>query len=231
MDILKSGRLNYILGKINQCNCVADIGCDHGLLSVALIESGRSEYVIASDISKDSLEKAYKLVLEKGLESKVDCVLSDGLAHLTDRHTDVIVIAGMGGHLISEIISKEMSVAAGPELILCPHSNADELRGFLYENGFMIKCDKTIREDRRFYPVLISEYTGIHKKISYDDAVLGINEALVIDDEYRDFLVWFCDLQSEHISEIHASGSDRAAEALKEKEMLLDAARRRLNCL
>lgn len=231
MSVLKSRRLDYILNAVSPCRCVADIGCDHGLLSVALVKTGKAECVIASDISKGSLDKASKLVRESGFSGKVECVLSDGLEHLNDRDTDVIVVSGMGGPLISGILAEGISVAKRSELILCPHSNADDLRIFLYENGFEIKCDKVVEEDRRFYPVMTAEFTGSIRSISADDAMLGIADSQVYDDEYRDYLIWFCELQESIISEIGTNASDSACVAARGRERLLEAARRRLKCL
>ena len=230
MSILNSRRLDCIFDAVYPCKCAADIGCDHGLLSVALAVSEKAEHVIASDISEGSLDKAIKLVSEKGLEEKVECVLSDGLSHLKGRLLDVIIIAGMGGPLISGIIERGFDVAKGTKSILCPHSNADDLRIFLCGYGFEFLSEKTVREDRRFYPVMTVRYTGIKHALSLEDAVLGKDDVIVFDDEYKEYLAWFCELESRLISEMRVSGSDKTFLEIQKKEKLLDAARRRLNC-
>ncbi len=136
-------------------NCVADVGCDHGYLSVDLLESGICKSVIASDISKPSLEKASQLASSMGVEDNMKTVVSDGLSHLDDGQAQVIAIAGMGGELISEILQKNESVARSAEkIVMQPMSGFEELRRFLYNNSYRILEERLVKEGRRIYQVM-----------------------------------------------------------------------------
>ena len=128
------------------CDVAADIGCDHGKLAAYLIETGRARRVIACDISAPSLEKAGRL----GCDTR----LGDGLEPLTAGEAQGIVIAGMGGLLISRILEKGREKLAGAALVLQPMQNAAELRRFLRENGFRIDEQRLVKEDRRIYCVM-----------------------------------------------------------------------------
>lgn len=89
-------RLQAAADMINGSHLAADIGCDHGRLSVALLQQGRADRVIASDISAPSLQKATELAALCGLGSRLTTVLSDGMAHLGPDEADAIAICGHG---------------------------------------------------------------------------------------------------------------------------------------
>lgn len=108
---------------INGSHLAADIGCDHGRLSVALLQQGRADRVIASDISAPSLQKATELAALCGLGSRLTTVLSDGMAHLGPDEADAIAICGMGGELIARILEASLPAAKNARCItMQPHA-------------------------------------------------------------------------------------------------------------
>lgn len=132
---------------------VADIGCDHAYLSIALAEAGAE--VLASDLRAGPLETARKNVLAAGMEGRIRLRRGDGLAGLSPEDCDAVVIAGMGGETIAEILRAAPWTADGRHrLILQPQTRARELRQFLAENGYTVEREVLAQEDPRLYVVL-----------------------------------------------------------------------------
>lgn len=148
-------RLRKIAELIGTADTVADVGCDHGLLGAALLEDGRAKKVIASDISIASLQKARFLAEGRGLSGRMEFREGNGLSVLAPGEADVIVLAGMGGMLMADILRNgdETAKAAG-KLVLLPHRNVYELRGFLCGNGYEIVTEGLAREQGRYYNVM-----------------------------------------------------------------------------
>ncbi len=150
-------RLQAAADMINNANHAADIGCDHGRLSVALLQQGRAERITASDISGPSLEKARLLAEKCGLSERMDTVVSDGISHLTPGEADAVIIAGMGGELIARILSAAPDVAHSTNVIVMqPMRGVEELRRFLRENGFRIIDERLVSDAGRIYQIISS---------------------------------------------------------------------------
>ena len=94
-------RLNAIFSVIPQCEVLADIGCDHGKLTRKVLLESRARKVIATDISEKCLSKAREL--NSDLDNVQFCV-GDGLQALGENKADVIVISGMGGNTMMDIL-------------------------------------------------------------------------------------------------------------------------------
>lgn len=139
---------------------VADIGCDHGKLSLAILKSGLAKRVIASDISEDSLLKARLLAKEAHMDSRLICRCSDGFSAYTQGEVNKATLLGMGGELIASILDKNIDLVRELELIVMqPMRGETELRGYLYNNGFCIKDESIVYDNGRYYQ-LISAKSG-----------------------------------------------------------------------
>lgn len=154
-------RLGTIAAMTPRCRTVADIGCDHGLLIAALLESGRCDYGIAADINARPLEKARRLLAERGLLAQSECRLTNGLCGIAPVGVDTVVIAGMGGELISEILSR-WDYTENPTItyLLQPMTRPVHLRRWLYEHRFTLQEERCCRAAGRLYTVLRAQYTG-----------------------------------------------------------------------
>ncbi len=152
-----SKRLNKISSHIKGKR-MADIGTDHGLVPIFLIENKIVDYAIAADISKPSLQKAIDLAKEKNIE--LDARLGDGMEVLNPEDgIETVVIAGMGGVLIGEILSAS-EISKNVRLILQPMQGAKELRKYLFENGYEIIDEDVVFEDDRYFEIIVAEYDG-----------------------------------------------------------------------
>lgn len=167
-----SDRLNAILNLVNPTSCVADIGCDHGFVSIELINRGIAKHVIAMDVVDGPLERAKEHVAQFGMEERIDTRLSDGLNELECDEAQAVIIAGMGGNLVIHILSEGMDkISLMEQCILQPQSEIEKVRIFLRENKFKIAAENMILEDGKYYPmmrVVPNAYEAKENKRIYD---------------------------------------------------------------
>lgn len=148
---------------------ICDVGTDHALLACHLAVNGAKE-VIASDINDGPLEAARKTVQQTGV-TNVRVIKSDGLKQID--FADDVIIAGMGGELIADIIGGCRFLSADTRFILQPMTKAEILRRRLYESGFEIIEERTAYDGKRAYVVILAAYTGEKREIGEVFALTG----------------------------------------------------------
>ncbi|GAB6118077.1 MAG: hypothetical protein XD65_0140 [Caldanaerobacter subterraneus] len=152
-------RLRKIAEYIPHGSKVADIGTDHGFIPVYLIKSKIATYVVASDLNKGSLNKAVKEVQKRNLQSLIDTRLGNGLNVLSPGEVDVVVIAGMGGILITKILEEGKDIAKTiKKFILQPMKDSAYLRKYLIENGYKICDEELVKENQKYYEIIVAEH-------------------------------------------------------------------------
>lgn len=138
---------------------LADIGTDHAYLPVWLVSKGICPSAVAVDVREGPLERARENVTRYGMERKIRLSLSSGLTALGPEDVDDIVIAGMGGELMAEIIQQAPWVQDGKKhLILQPMTTAKELRLWLRENGFSLFREECVRSEGKVYSVMLAVF-------------------------------------------------------------------------
>lgn len=149
-----SKRLQSIADCVKYCDTIADIGCDHGKLSVYLIIKGRCSKVLATDISPLSLRKTQELARQKKISDKVITLCGDGLEPLINfgQKVDLAIIAGLGGREIIKIIERDKNFIE--RYILSPQQNVDYLRKKLNEFGYKIVNDFIVLDKSKFYDII-----------------------------------------------------------------------------
>lgn len=154
-------RLLKAIAMVRQGNVVADIGCDHGKLAVYLVLANIAKRVIAVDKRPLPLSKAKGLVRQTGCEKRVDCRLGDGLKPLQPGEATEIVIAGMSGETMVEILNAAPWIFdPAMNFVFVPATRAEKLRAWLYKNGFAICQEEPVKENSHVYSVLQAVYTG-----------------------------------------------------------------------
>lgn len=148
-----SERLTTIANMVSRGRSVCDVGCDHGFVSIYLVQKGIAPFVLAMDVGKGPLAQAQKHVEEAGLTGRITTRLSDGLAAYRENEAECLVIAGMGGPLMSRILS-DAKAGTFTELVLAPQSEVPQFRRFLDEHGFCIVEEELVYEDGKYYPVM-----------------------------------------------------------------------------
>lgn len=166
---------------------LVDVGSDHAYLPVWLSLQGKISFAIASDINENPLERGREIARKYGAEN-IEFRLGAGFSAIKpeDKITDA-VIAGMGGEVISEIIS-DSPLCRDPELnlILQPMTRVERLTGFLYENGFEITEQSALIAMGRPYTVMRVRYSG--KRVKVSEAFKIVGKLDVSDSESREYI-------------------------------------------
>ena len=137
---------------------IGDIGTDHAYLPIELVEKKIATFAVAGDIHKGPYLAAKENVAGVGLEGQISVRFGNGLGVLVPNEVDTIVIAGMGGSTIVEILSSEPEVTASlKRLILQPMIGSATLRRWLIANGWTIVNETLVQEDGRLYEIIVAE--------------------------------------------------------------------------
>lgn len=148
-------RLKVIADSICGYASVADIGSDHAYLPIHLVKVCKVKKIIASDVNKGPVELSRKRLRQYGVEAEVEVRRGNGLEVLEAGETEVIVIAGMGGMLIRDILENRNSVAKEAKLlVLQPMRDSGKVRKWLFENGFDIMDEELVKEQDRIYEII-----------------------------------------------------------------------------
>lgn len=157
--VVLSERLRMLADMVTAGSRVADVGCDHGFLSIWLVQAGVSCGGLAMDVRKGPLAAARKNIETYGVGDYIETRLSDGLRGCGAGEADTLVCAGMGGRLMERILAESMEKARGfKELILQPQSELEEFRFFLRREGFAVLREEAVREDGKFYFAMKAAY-------------------------------------------------------------------------
>ena len=148
-------RLAAVAELVPAGSVVADIGTDHALLPLELVERGVCRRVIATDVNPGPLHAAAQAVADSGLAGLIELQLGDGLAPLAGGEATVIVCAGMGGKTISEILAAAPAILESVQrLIMQPMTESAGLRRWLCAHGWRISREKLVREGDHLYQII-----------------------------------------------------------------------------
>ena len=171
MPIKLTPRLMTAVPYVRPGRLVADIGTDHAYLPIYLCEqkrlfpvttpSGDTLCAIAADINKGPVERADQHIAAAGLTKYIRTVQTNGLCGLDVYDPDDIIIFGMGGELIADILEASPWVnRVGKRLILQPMTHAEKLREYLLSAGYAIMGETLSREGDRIYQTICAEPAG-----------------------------------------------------------------------
>ena len=172
-----NNRLATIAKYITPNSNVVDVGTDHALLPIFLIQNGLSSKVIGVELNRGPYLKARNNVAALGLDKYIDLRLGDGLEPVLNDQVNIIVIAGMGGKTIIEILKKSTSLLKRVDrVILQPMNGCESVRNYLhYAKGLKIADEDIVMENDRFYEIIISE-PGVSQ--DFDDMLIEIGPML-----------------------------------------------------
>lgn len=153
----------------------ADVGCDHGRLSVYLMQKCMADRGYACDVRPQPLEKSRSLIEKKGLTEQITTVLTDGLHGMENKGITDVIIAGIGGEVLAHII-EEAPFLQDPKvrIILQPQSREHILRKTLYRLGFSNEEEQVAACGRFVYPIFVSSYCAASKELSDYEAYTGL---------------------------------------------------------
>lgn len=166
MKIPISDRLLACANFVGRGDRVADIGCDHGYLSIHLLTNGIASSCIASDVKEAPLQSAVRNARKFGVANKIEFHLSDGVQNIP-RDFDCMVCAGMGADTMVYILESAPWLKDKKySLILQCQSKTPMLRRYLSENGWRIYQEAVLRDGRFLYTVMEVSYRPDHPKLT-----------------------------------------------------------------
>ena len=192
MKIPLSRRLQVCAGFVAPGDRVADIGCDHGYLSIYLLQTGRASHVYASDIGEGPLQSAHINANKYGVADRLQLYLSDGVKNIP-RDFDTLICAGMGGDTMVHILESAPWLRSDKyRLILQCQSKTPMLRQYLSENGWRIAEETVLRDGRFLYTVMEiwwqPEYPKLTEAETYFPPALLENPSKEVPAYYK----WIC---------------------------------------
>ncbi len=158
VEILRGLNLNPRLEKIAKlippCRSLADIGTDHAYIPIYAVLCGLADFAVASDVNPGPVKRAEENVKRYGLDKKISLRLGNGLETINPDEAEVIVIAGMGGLLISNILEASREIVNSAKLlILQPMTAQRELREYLVKIGLAPGTEYLVAEEDKIYNI------------------------------------------------------------------------------
>lgn len=224
-QVVLSKRLQMLADMVTPGSRVADVGCDHGFLSIRLVQDKISPSVLAMDVRKGPLAAAAEHIESFGLGEYIETRLSDGLLNMKQGEADTMVCAGMGGRLMEKILTESMEkVRALRELVLQPQSELREFRAFLRQSGFRIIQENAVYEEGKYYFAMRVTYTGewAAAEETCDEWEQGINDEygkLLLEQKHpvlKQYLLFQKGVAEQLFRRLSAEGTERASARLEE---------------
>lgn len=153
---------------------VCDIGTDHAYLPAWLILKEKADRVIATDVREGPLRSAKETLRRFDVSDRIELLLSDGFDDVRPDGITDVVIAGMGGETIRDILTAESAsfLKEGINLVLQPMSKAELLRKWLAGNGYAVTREIPVKETK-IYSIMQVHYNGIFHEISAAESYIG----------------------------------------------------------
>ena len=185
-----SKRLLSIANLVNDNSKVVDIGCDHGLVSIYLAINKQNISIIASDINQNALDNAIKNINKYHLEDKIKVCLSNGLDNINDE-IDTIIISGMGGHTIIDILTNNQEkLNTVNNIIIQSNNDIEYVRRKIVKLGYCISKEELILDKNIYYTVILftkgkKKYTN--KEYYFGPILLKENSKIFIEKKNKEY--------------------------------------------
>ena len=209
-----SKRLQSVLNYIEPTDKVADIGADHGYLTIAMYEKG-VKYLQVVENKKGPLERAKQNLMDY---ENISFSLSDGISDL-EPYIDTVTICGMGGLNIVEILNNNLDTAKSlKKIVMQANSKTYELREFLSKNGFQIIDEDFIKDSDQYYEIIIATFKDKKSTLSIPELYFG---PILLQKRLIDFIEYYQTMK-ENIKHIIDSNKNHEMVDLKTKLELIE---------
>ena len=214
--------------------CLCDVGTDHAHIPIRLLMDGVIDRCIAMDVIEGPLEKARENTALYNVSDKIILRLSDGLDAYRIGEAQGLVIAGMGGRIMSRILLREPDKTRDfGEIILQPQADPEFVRRAVRELGLYIDREMIVLEDNKYYPVMHvvrdhqkgpvwkspGELFGDDEKELYIQAEDLFGPVLIRDRDsmLRSYLLWQKGVNDRILHSLRGA-NDAGSSAIKEKK-------------
>jgi tRNA (adenine22-N1)-methyltransferase len=209
-----SKRLQKVLDFVEVTDNVADIGADHGYLTIAMREKG-VKYLQVVENKKGPLNRAKQNLVDY---DNIIFSLSDGISDI-DSSIDTVTICGMGGLNIVEILSDHLDTAKKlKKIIMQANSKTYELIEFLVNNSFSIIDEEMVKDGDKYYEIIVASYDGVQKNFSYHELFFG---PILLQKMSLEFVEYYQTLK-QNFKNILADNQNREMTDLKNKIELIE---------
>lgn len=218
-----SERLRTVASFVKTSRTIADIGTDHAYIPIYLYNEGLIDWAIACDVNREPVRRAECNINMYHLGSRIETRLGDGLNPLKKGETEGVIIAGMGGMLMIEILDEcRDKTDSIQELVLQPQTDIDSVRRYLHTMGFRIDSEKMVYEDGIYYTVL----RAVHGREKYDREIdylfgkINIENKSIILKSYIDKTMKKNEKVMEKLKTAGTQNSEKRLAALEELQSL-----------
>lgn len=176
-----SKRLKAITSYVAKDDKVVDVGCDHGLLSIYLVENNLVSKVIASDVNENALKNAISNIEKRNLHIKT--VLSDGIEKIDLKDINTLIISGMGTSTILHILHDNKKLKKINKLIIQANNDHYILRENLNEKGYYLKEESYTYDKNKWY------VTSLFVKSDNKNTIDVLKYGFLNNEDYNDYLL------------------------------------------
>lgn len=219
-----SKRMQSVADMIQPCDAVGDIGCDHAFVSIYLVEQCRAKRVIASDVRRGPIAIAKRNIEAMNLSDQIEIRMGDGLDTIVPGEVNAVVLAGMGGMLMIDILERgEEVVTRCDQLVLQPQSDIEKVRRYLAEKGYHLADEQMLIDAGKYYNLLDVRVHEMVQKDEYDCSKLADDWCYMYggsllrkkDPVLRSWLVKRRDTTAGLINSLSGKNTENAAKRLK----------------
>ncbi len=207
-----TGRLEALAQQIKPGETMADIGTDHGFLPILLFEQGTCPKVIMTDVSEKALARARRH--GEGITglSDTNYRAGDGLSPINPGEVDAVVLAGMGGILMTAILAADLPKAKTiSKFVFQPRNHPEVVRLWLIRNGFSILNECLVRERRNLCEIIVASPNKALKMLSAGTEITWHDE-----DIRWEIPPWFAELPDSLATEYLHKKLERELRVLRE---------------
>jgi len=166
-----SKRLKVIYDLVDEGAVVGDIGCDHALLSCALMLNKKAKKVYACDINEEPLKQAKKSIEYYNLEDQIEIIQCSGIDKLPND-VDTIVIAGMGYETIHTILEAHpRKIKKYKRIIIQSNRDVEKIRKFISDYKYHIQEEVCVF-DLHYYQIIVFDCSE-DQKLSKEEIFFG----------------------------------------------------------
>ena len=148
-------RLSLAFDLYDSCELAADIGTDHAHLPAALLQRGRCQHMILTDLSRSALDNARETIIRCRLTDRVEYRAGNGLQPLAET-CGVISVTGMGGRTVHDILLEGQKKLLGASLVLSAHTDLPLIREAVSRIGYHLDREEPCFCAGRYYLVMLA---------------------------------------------------------------------------